>query len=84
MRWQRGDLSFIFNGDNNHTPHTLSMVLLDNQSREFQHLRLLGTVRGGEGREVGSVGGGVDCVREREEGKPKEGGDSLVPDSLSL
>ena len=29
------------------------------------------------------MGGGVDCVREREEGRPKEV-DSLVPDSFSL
>ena len=30
------------------------------------------------------MGGGVDCVREREEGRPKEVGDGLVPDSFSL
>jgi len=43
MRWTRGDLSFIFNGEDDRAAHSLSMVVLDNQSKEYQRMKLLGS-----------------------------------------
>ena len=44
MRWSRGDLSFIFDGESTLTSNNLSMVVLDNQTREYQRIKLLGSV----------------------------------------
>ena len=44
MRWSRGDLSFIFDGESTLASNTLSMVVLDNQTREYQRIKLLGSV----------------------------------------
>ncbi len=41
MRWTRGDLSFVFNGEDNKAASTLSMVVLDHQTKEYQRMRLL-------------------------------------------
>ena len=51
MRWARGDLSFIFNGEDDRTAHSISMVVLDNQTKEYQRMKLLGSMRRREGRE---------------------------------
>ena len=44
MRWHRGDLSFIFNGEDDRDSNTLSMVVLDNQTKVYQKMKLLGSV----------------------------------------
>ena len=44
MRWSRGDLSFIFNGDDDRNNNTLSMIVLDNQTKVYQKMKLLGSV----------------------------------------
>ena len=44
MRWSRGDLSFIFNGEDNRNNSTLSMIVLDNQTKVYQKMKLLGSV----------------------------------------
>ena len=44
MQWTRGNLSFIFNGDEARTD-SLSMVVLDNDSKEYQKMKLIGSVR---------------------------------------
>ncbi len=46
MRWSRGDLSFIFDGESTLASNTLSMVVLDNQTKEYQRIKLLGSVSG--------------------------------------
>lgn len=43
MRWSRGDLSFIFNGEDHQNNNTLSMVVLDNQTKVYQRMKLLGS-----------------------------------------
>ncbi|XP_034939862.1 ankyrin repeat domain-containing protein 13C isoform X2 [Chelonus insularis] len=40
MRWERGDISFIFNGD--HKPN-ISLTVLDNKSKVFQRIRYVET-----------------------------------------
>ena len=44
MKWSRGDVTFIFNGEDNRTGNTLSMVVLDNEKKEYQRMKLLGSV----------------------------------------
>lgn len=56
MRWSRGDLSFIFDGESTLTSNTLSMLVLDNKAKEYQRIKLLGNV----------------SLRGRREGRPKE------------
>lgn len=36
MRWERGDISFIFNGE---APPSQSLVVLDNKMKVFQSIR---------------------------------------------
>ena len=63
MRWSRGDLTFIFNGEDIATSNQLSIVVLDNKTRQYQRMKLLGSVS--LCVRVGGVGGwgGVDvCV----------------------
>lgn len=43
MRWSRGDLSFIFDGESTLTSNTLSVVVLDNRTKEYQRIKLLGS-----------------------------------------
>lgn len=43
MRWSRGDLSFIFDGESTLTSNTLSVVVLDNKTKEYQRIKLLGS-----------------------------------------
>ena len=45
MKWSRGDLSFIFDGESALDSKTLSLLVLDNQSKEYQKIKLLGSVR---------------------------------------
>lgn len=42
MKWTQGDLSFIFNGDDSRGSKMLSLTVLDNRSRQYQRIRLLG------------------------------------------
>ena len=49
MRWSRGDLSFLFDGENILTSNTLSVVVLDNNKKEYQRIKLLGSVSGALG-----------------------------------
>ena len=44
MQWTRGNVSFIFNGEEARTD-SLSMVVLDNDSKEYQKMKLIGSVR---------------------------------------
>ena len=44
MRWTRGDLSFIFNGEDRQQTQSLSMLLLDNVKKEFQRMKMVGSV----------------------------------------
>ncbi len=44
MKWTRGDLSFIFDGENNLNSDTLSLMVLDNETKEYQKIKLLGSV----------------------------------------
>lgn len=41
MQWSRGNVSFIFNGEESRTD-TLSMVVLDNDSKTYQRMKLMG------------------------------------------
>lgn len=43
MSWQRGDLSFVFNGENQHSDKNFIMVIMDNKKKEYQKLKLLGS-----------------------------------------
>jgi hypothetical protein len=42
MKWSRGDLSFIFNGDDDRNGRALHITVLNNQTKEYQKARLLG------------------------------------------
>lgn len=44
MQWSRGNVSFIFNGDETRAD-TLSMVVLDNDTKSYQRMKLMGSVR---------------------------------------
>lgn len=43
MQWTRGNVSFIFNGEETRSD-SLSMVVLDNDSKEYQRMKLIGSV----------------------------------------
>ena len=40
MQWTRGDISFIYNGENTQNSDTLSVVALDNNKKQYQNLSL--------------------------------------------
>ena len=40
MQWSRGDISFIFNGEDTRNSNTLSLVALDNKKEAYQRLSL--------------------------------------------
>ena len=44
MQWSRGNVSFIFNGEETRSD-TLSMVVLDNDSKSYTRMKLMGAVR---------------------------------------
>ena len=44
MQWSRGNVSFIFNGEEARND-TLSLVVLDNDSKSYQRMKLMGAVR---------------------------------------
>ena len=43
MQWSRGNVSFVFNGEESRTD-TLSMVVLDNDSKSYTRMKLMGAV----------------------------------------
>ncbi|XP_065906042.1 ankyrin repeat domain-containing protein 13C-like isoform X2 [Dysidea avara] len=42
MSWQRGDLSFVFNGEDQNNAKNFIMTIMDNKKREFQKIKLFG------------------------------------------
>ena len=44
MQWSRGNVSFIFNGEESRSD-TLSLVVLDNDSKSYTRMKLMGAVR---------------------------------------
>lgn len=40
MQWTRGDISFIYNGENTPDSNALSIVALDNKKNVYQRLSL--------------------------------------------
>ena len=40
MQWTRGDISFIYNGENTSNSDALSIVALDNKKNVYQRLSL--------------------------------------------
>ena len=46
MQWSRGDISFVYNGEDGRSDRTLSVTALDNKKKLFQRLSLASGVRG--------------------------------------